>query len=1430
MSNHPHRSIQMGDYDSSFDDSNIIDDENNDQTLDIQQLLLNFEENDPIFGNELLYPTPKESDIVHLNSDSVLVHGTIEAIITYITSPEILDYQFLVNFFLTFRNYIPALPVLELLLCRLSWCLKKSLSNNIEDSNVGRLSLIRTFVTIRHWLLNHFQDDFLNNLMLRKLFTSTINEFSINEKFIGNDLNNLQCKILKDLKKNYLNLSFLFWNFDGSEDEKHDNDLLNYRISSYTYLDNSRLSSHALTQLNDPSSRRSTLLYMFENPSATNLTNDIKSTNPLESYLNRKTRLNNSNNNNINNNNCSNRSNKLSKVEDNSILYPKDSLYALKNSKKMNSFADDNSSIDLLYTSLLDKNEPVQGFITLSKSISSINNNGFTISGNIEIFSDSSVNEISSIAKEIPVKNIAIKDEKNEVENINRPAFNNITNISSTSSNKAKKKSFLKSIFNNSDKENFDTSNHSNTSAIESIPMKSTDCKPVISNISQNNIILELEKQIKINDNNLDYLEDIVIRYYETMLQHPNFKQRYSKQLRSSNRKSILSMGLDPKNRSSSIFNPLDSPTKKNKKQHIDLENSININSNSNNNANIENKSFQTPQDTIDWSNSFNVDNTNDDVFVNMELNNMDIDVQNVSELDQTFNEEQSHNEQCEQQRTLRHINQNINQKQISQFQNENQDGNDDFDDELSFVPKQYSSVRSSHQSFGSTHHSFRSNTQSFHIINRSSYQSLNNINNYQQQSIVSRQHSFTMRNPTKRERRSLQNFRNASKSSITRKGKYNSDPNVLLNNSNALGFFNPLKTPNDYPYVESSDRSGISRRSLISLNNINGRSSIRSNKSYITYDSNFSSSTQDFNAITNENFNNQQISTLRKKDRFSNLRIGNIENLPEFNNNPSNFDANNFNDTNNTDSQNVGQNDCFSNDSNSNNFNDFEILHEFRELPFYENDNNSDVLTISSGISILPSPTPSQTGYNGLSQTDIKELASIPAEKLGGDPLNYTLSKLRGEGGNTFKVILGLNDHKQNDDEIHRKHAVAVVCQSPTKENIFNTLGDPDNQSSDDSNNEIKLEHNVRDLYISNNPNKNNGNSTRNSKLEMNMISSQSYHKHKDNGSILTSVSTGQLLKDDSERSVFDMQSLLTTPKHLDSSALTKSILSIEDTLNNELHIPFIFKYDSNRLAIQMTLIERDILLEVEWNELVNLKWDQPLIPYNSWLKLLLDLSNKSGLELITLRFNLVNNWIISEILLCKNFSVRVLAITRFIQLAEKCRQIQNYGTLFQILLALNSEVMKQLKSTWIRVDPVTILKFKELKDLTSPNNNFKNYRDEIKNVIPSKGFIPFLPLSLSDLTMYSEMPTFVKSSTEIANDLDSITEVETASSIVNYDLINFEKFKLTSEMVKKTLREIEWSKFYEFEIDNPLISKCLYISSLSEEDMDLCLKKIGD
>ncbi|TID30045.1 hypothetical protein CANINC_001414 [Pichia inconspicua] len=1239
-----------------------LSDQHSDLGLDIEQLLNNFDENEPIFNNELLYPTPKESEILHFDNSGNTINGTVEALLTYMTSPDVLNYQFQINFFLTFRSYMDPLPLLELLLCRLSWSLKKSLSDDNNENYYGRLILIRCFVTIRHWLLNHFQDDFINNIVLRSLFTNTINEFTKHERYRGKDLNSLQCKILKDLKKVYLTLAAIYWDIEYDQA-----DLINTNISSYDDLNQSRLSILGMNQLNDPATRRSTLLYMLDNPNSSNALNDALKNNssnifntekisidvsPLATYLRNK----------LDHSNSENKKN--SSLAGNTVLYPKDSLN-LFDIKRLKNSSSLNSSIDQIYTSLFE-NGPVPGFVDLNRQGENLSTNGFTTSGHIKIFKDSTVNKIKTSSP-------------STLSSSTFSQFNDITKKTLLTENergknrvKAKKRSFIKSLFIQNSKENI---YHMTPPAEVKEPLKSY---PATNDSVE--VISCLEKEINPTDKNMDYLEELLIRDYQLIIQHPNFKQRVNKQFGNNKRRSVLSMSFDLADRDSK-FNPLDSPTKKNllNYNNNDLETSMNLHSSK---IKSVERSFRTPSYTIDWSDSMNVDETSEQ-FVDMNgiLNN----------------------------------NENL-----------------EFDDVVNGSENQYFEP----------HHE---NTSSIDAV------STTNKDTHNPKSRISLQNSVQLNRLSR----------------ISRKEKCISDSKILLNQKS--DDFKPSRNHNTYRFSAKM----LNRNSEISM------------KSYLTYDSAFSESSELSN---NDDAHNNILS---RKQAISNLRIN----------------RNSFEDieTNSIDS--------------ADNIIEYEerksidALSCLQRLPFFgfvSSNSNTE-----STVSMIPSPTASQACCTALSPHDINELAAIPDQTLDDDPLNYTLNKLRGDRAKG-RITIGLNDDRLDEEESHRKHAVAVVCESPDRNNQHNFFTIDQNMNSDDSNNELEIERQVRDLIITSKP----SDSTR---LEMNLVSTQTLGK-KDNGSVLTRVSTGQLLKDDAEKSYFEIQSLLTTPKT--GLQTTKLLLSVEQVMDMNVHIPFILKYDTDVLATQMTLIERDIILEIDWKELIYLKWDQPLVPYNSWLRLLVDLSKRSCIELITLRFNLVNNWIISEILLCKENNLRILAVTRFIQLAHKCREIQNYGTLFQIMLALNSEIMKQLKSTWIRIDPGTILKFKELKDLTSPNNDFENYRKEIEKIVPSKGFIPFLPLGLSDLTMYSEMPTLLPSSE--FDDLDSLTGFD-AESAATYDLINFKKFSLIGETVKNTLRYIEWSKFYNFESNPEVLSKCLYISSLSEEDMTICLRNIN-
>ncbi|KAG7712265.1 hypothetical protein KL930_000710 [Ogataea haglerorum] len=423
-----------------------------------------------------------------------------------------------------------------------------------------------------------------------------------------------------------------------------------------------------------------------------------------------------------------------------------------------------------------------------------------------------------------------------------------------------------------------------------------------------------------------------------------------------------------------------------------------------------------------------------------------------------------------------------------------------------------------------------------------------------------------------------------------------------------------------------------------------------------------------------------------------------------------------------------------------------------FYELPFFgtslPHEDDFEYETETASIILSGSHN---LPYPGISQNAIAELAAIPDEKYTDNPVNHALLKLRGQRPAAEpQVVYGLND----------EHS----------------------QESDSSLDEVKLERKVRDLFI------------QPAATKTEQKAPTPYRFSVARRSVASHVSK------------FTLQSLSNTPS---KSLAVPSGLSVEEIMYKGTHVPFILGYESHVIAKQLTLIERDFLLEIDWHELIDLKWDKPLKPYNSWLRLLFDEQSKTGLRLITLRFNLATNWIISEILLCKSVALRALTLSRFIHVANNCLKMQNYSTVYQIVLALNSSIVKKLKSTWKTMDVGDLLLFKKLKDLCSPERNFANFRAELRQIRASKGIIPFLALDLSDLTVNSERPT---------------------TTVEEYELINIDKFRVSCGILKNMLRNIEYSKIYSFQKHPQLLSKCLYISCLSEEEMDYCYSHLEE
>ncbi|AJO94698.1 Lte1p [Saccharomyces cerevisiae YJM1083] len=249
----------------------------------------------------------------------------------------------------------------------------------------------------------------------------------------------------------------------------------------------------------------------------------------------------------------------------------------------------------------------------------------------------------------------------------------------------------------------------------------------------------------------------------------------------------------------------------------------------------------------------------------------------------------------------------------------------------------------------------------------------------------------------------------------------------------------------------------------------------------------------------------------------------------------------------------------------------------------------------------------------------------------------------------------------------------------------------------------------------------------------------------------------------------------------------------------NNESHVPFILMYDSLSVAQQMTLIEKEILGEIDWKDLLDLKMKHEGPQVISWLQLLVRNETLSGIDLAISRFNLTVDWIISEILLTKSSKMKRNVIQRFIHVADHCRTFQNFNTLMEIILALSSSVVQKFTDAWRLIEPGDLLTWEELKKIPSLDRNYSTIRNLLNSVNPLVGCVPFIVVYLSDLSANAEKKDW----------------------ILEDKVVNYNKFDTNVQIVKNFIQRVQWSKFYTFKVNHELLSKCVYISTLTQEEI---------
>ncbi|KAK6005143.1 hypothetical protein QM012_007922 [Aureobasidium pullulans] len=148
---------------------------------------------------------PDNSQYVrYADSTNEIVAAIPTRLIAEITSVKFLDYDLLSDFFLTYRAFLTPSDLAKYLVARLRWAVSQT-----DES--GRVVRVRTFVALRHWILNYFTEDFEPDHELRNLFCKLVNRLALHvtqrpQGGAGGDL-----QVLNELQKCWNRTCALVW-------------------------------------------------------------------------------------------------------------------------------------------------------------------------------------------------------------------------------------------------------------------------------------------------------------------------------------------------------------------------------------------------------------------------------------------------------------------------------------------------------------------------------------------------------------------------------------------------------------------------------------------------------------------------------------------------------------------------------------------------------------------------------------------------------------------------------------------------------------------------------------------------------------------------------------------------------------------------------------------------------------------------------------------------------------------------------------------------------------------------------------------------------------------------------------------------------------------------------------------------------------------
>ena len=180
---------------------------------------------------------------------------------------------------------------------------------------------------------------------------------------------------------------------------------------------------------------------------------------------------------------------------------------------------------------------------------------------------------------------------------------------------------------------------------------------------------------------------------------------------------------------------------------------------------------------------------------------------------------------------------------------------------------------------------------------------------------------------------------------------------------------------------------------------------------------------------------------------------------------------------------------------------------------------------------------------------------------------------------------------------------------------------------------------------------------------------------------------------------------------------------LNIKNKLKNKNTYFYIFDFSDEEIARNLTLISYKLLSCIDINEL----WTCKFTKDDKYTK-------APNVMKVIDRFDKLMLFIIEDICSYETNKARAKLITKWANIAKRCRDLHNYNDLLIINQCFNHNLLKKMVSTWKKIPKLTLELISDLNKFCTNQQCYINIRKEIvgcKHI----AYIPYLGILLKEL-----------------------------------------------------------------------------------------------